>query len=209
MDTPFMTAIAHGLAGTGLAGMGLAGTGLSGTGVRVVRFEFPFMAARRRGQRPPPDRMPVLQATFRTVVAELRASHPSLTIFIGGKSMGGRVAAMIADEMAIAGVVVLGYPFHPTGKPGLNAARTGVVAHITTPLLICQGERDPLGNRAFVESLPLSPTVQLNWLPDGDHSFKPRQAGGKPRQASGISETANWQAAIVAARAFMTGAAHA
>src|SRR5438552_8708565 len=93
MDTPFMTTVAR---------------GLGERGVRVVRFEFPYMAARRTGgKRGAPDRPPVLLASFREVVAQLGGGG---RVFIGGKSMGGRIATMIADELSVPGVVCFGYP---------------------------------------------------------------------------------------------------
>jgi len=181
MDTPFMAAMADGLAEAG---------------VRVVRFEFPFMAARRQGRKPPPDRLPVLQACFRAVVAEVRDRFTPARLVIGGKSMGGRVAALVADETGVAGVMALGYPFHPSGKPGRAEGRTGVVERLQTPMLICQGERDGFGNRGFVDALPLSPSVRLHWIPDGDHSLV-------PRKASGLSAAETWRTAVSAMVAFV------
>src|SRR5262245_20483467 len=103
MDHSFMNAVAR---------------GVGERGIRVVRFEFPYMAARRTGPERKrrggaPDRQPVLLQTWRDVVAEL--GGPDLVI--GGKSMGGRMATMIADELRVRGVAVLGYPFHPPGQP--------------------------------------------------------------------------------------------
>src|SRR5258706_4950596 len=100
MDTPFMTKVAG---------------GLGECGIRWVRFEFPYMAARRTGgKRGAPDRPPVLLGTFREVVSQLGGGD---RVFIGGKSMGGRIATMVADELGVRGVVCFGYPFHPPGKP--------------------------------------------------------------------------------------------
>jgi hypothetical protein len=141
MDTPFMNCFAGGLANRGF---------------RVARFEFPYMAARRRsGKRSPPDREGVLLDTWRTVIEEL--GHARLVI--GGKSMGGRMASMVADEGQVAGLVCLGYPFHPAGYD-------------------------------------LSPSIQLHWLTDGDHDFK-------PRRASGQSQEGNWAEAIDAIEQFI------
>ncbi len=104
MDTPFMTAMAEGLAARGL---------------RVVRFEFAYMAGRRSGgpKRPPP-KVELLQEEFRTAIEAIACGGP---LFIGGKSMGGRVASLIADDLwvqnRIRGLVCLGYPFHPPNKP--------------------------------------------------------------------------------------------
>ncbi|GMU39217.1 MAG: alpha/beta hydrolase [Chloroflexota bacterium] len=159
MDTPFMDAIA---------------TGVAASGIRVVRFEFPYMAARREGRRPPPDREPVLRRSWEDVAGAL--GRPERLV-IGGKSMGGRIASMVADGLGVAGLVCLGYPFHPTGRPGV--LRVAHLEALRTPALIVQGERDPMGTRAEVEGYRLSTAIRLHWLADGDHSFKPRKASGE------------------------------
>ncbi|HEX9986592.1 MAG TPA: alpha/beta fold hydrolase [Thermoanaerobaculia bacterium] len=175
MDTPFMTKFAR---------------GLGENGIRVIRFEFPYMAARRTtGKRGAPDRQPVLLEHFRKVVADA-GGRP----FIGGKSMGGRMASMVADELNVAGLICLGYPFHPPGKP--EQLRTAHLAALRTPSLIVQGERDPLGTRPEVEGYSLSPAIRLEWLKDGDHSFK-------PRVQSGTSEVTNLAEGIKVVTAFI------
>ena len=99
MDSPFMAFFAEGLAANGL---------------RVVRFEFPYMAQRRTtGKQRPPDREPVLRDTLLAVIEQFGAKN----LVIGGKSMGARIASLVADEAGVAGLVCLGYPFHPTGRP--------------------------------------------------------------------------------------------
>jgi hypothetical protein len=95
---------------------------------------------------------------------------------IGGKSMGGRMASLVADETGVRGLVCLGYPFHPPGQPEMT--RTAHLAGLRTPTLIVQGTRDSLGSSADVEGYQLSPQIRIVWLPDGDHSFKPRAASG-------------------------------
>jgi predicted alpha/beta-hydrolase family hydrolase len=172
MDSPFMESVTHGLADRGL---------------RVARFEFPYMAKRRReGTKKPPDRAPVLLETWRAVIGRLDRER----LVVGGKSMGGRIASVIAatleDEGApVAGVACLGYPFHPPGKP--ERLRTEHLETIRTPTLILQGERDPFGKRDEVEGYALSNAVRLHWLPDGDHGFKPRKASGRS-EAENIAE---------------------
>ncbi|MFN0144980.1 MAG: alpha/beta fold hydrolase [Dehalococcoidia bacterium] len=162
MDSPFMEAFAEGLAAAG---------------VRVVRFEFPYMAGRRTGGRRPPDREPVLLQTWRDVVAEL-GGGPRLAI--GGKSMGGRMASMVADELGVRALVCLGYPFHAPGRmPGTRIAH---LAALRTPALIVQGTRDSFGKPDEVGDYPLSPSVQVHWLEDGDHDFKPRAASGRTQR---------------------------
>ena len=169
MDTPFMDYFANALADRGF---------------RVARFEFPYMAAKRRtGKGKPPDREPVLRETWLKVVEKL--GHEGLVI--GGKSMGGRIASLIADETGVTGLICLGYPFHPVGKP--NNLRVEHLRTIKTPALIVQGERDSFGTREEVAKYKLSPTVKVEWITDGDHSLKPRKSSGK-------TEAENWQTAL-------------
>jgi len=166
---------------------------LGGEGIRVVRFEFPYMHARREGRRPPPDREPVLLATWRSVIAALGGAE---RLVIGGKSMGGRMASRVADEMGVRGLVCLGYPFHPPGQP--EKTRTAHLADLRTPTLIVQGTRDTLGSREDVEGYTLSPQIHLVWLEDGDHSFK-------PRASSGHTERQHMASAVAAVAAFIHG----
>jgi predicted alpha/beta-hydrolase family hydrolase len=143
--------------------------------LRVARFEFGYMAARRDGQRRPPPRAEALMPEFRAAVAAL---GPVDRLIIGGKSMGGRVASMLADDLfaegRIAGLLCLGYPFHPPGKP--EALRTAHLVALEAPALICQGTRDPFGTRAEVSAYALSDAIDILWLEDGDHDLKPRKA---------------------------------
>lgn len=168
MDSPFMVDIA--------ARLGAAG-------IRVVRFEFPYMAKRRTSERkPPPDREPKLREAFWAAIASVRADHPDAALFIGGKSMGGRIASMIADEAAehghsIAGVICLGYPFHPPGKP--EKMRTAHLEAMRTPCLIVQGTRDTFGTPGDVASYTLSNAIRLHWIESGDHSLKPLKSSGR------------------------------
>lgn len=169
MDSEFLEVFAEGLAANGL---------------RVARFEFPYMAKRRiDGKRRPPDRMDVLLAAYRHIVCATQAD----TLIVGGKSMGGRVASMIADDLEAAGLVCLGYPFHPPGKP--EKLRTQHLQNLITPSLFLQGERDPLGTRGEIENYGLSHSITIKYLPDGDHDLKPRKASGRTRDE-------NWREAI-------------
>lgn len=169
MDSDFMNFVAAGLAGGGL---------------RVARFEFPYMVKRRAdGKRRPPDRAPVLLETYLQVAADLGPGN----LIIGGKSMGGRIASMVADEAGVAGLVCLGYPFHPPGKP--EKLRTEHLAGLKTPALILQGERDPFGRREEVGGYGLSRSIAVDFLPDGDHDLKPRKKSGRTREE-------NWQDAV-------------
>ncbi|HEX2641915.1 MAG TPA: alpha/beta family hydrolase [Thermoanaerobaculia bacterium] len=182
-DGPVL-ALAHG-AGAPMdsASMEAVARGLGERGVRVARFEFPYMRARREGgRRRPPDREPVLRQTWLDVIAALGGGKD---LVIGGKSMGGRFASMVADEAEARGLVCLGYPFHPPGKP--RQLRVAHLENLRTPALIVQGTRDPFGSREEVEGYRLSPGIRLFWSEDGDHSFKPRASTGRT-EAGNVAE---------------------
>jgi predicted alpha/beta-hydrolase family hydrolase len=161
------------------ASMTAAAKALAGAGFRVARFEFAYMAARREGQRKPPPRGESLTPEYRAAVEALIAEgHQAGPLIIGGKSMGGRVASMVADELfaagRIAGLLCLGYPFHPPAKP--TQLRTAHLEGLRTPALICQGTRDEFGTRDEVAGYRLSDRIELLWLEDGDHDLKPRKS---------------------------------
>lgn len=181
MDTPFMTRVAR---------------DLGARGVRVVRFEFPYMAARREGgKRGAPDRPPVLLDSFRRVVEEHGGGSK---VFVGGKSMGGRIASMVADELGVRGLICLGYPFHPPGKP--EQLRTAHLTSLRSPALIIQGTRDQFGTQDQVSAYELSESIRIEWLTDGDHSFK-------PRAGSGVTERQNLERAVGLMEEFLNASA--
>lgn len=187
MDSSFMSAFADGLPARA-AGVG---------GLRVARFEFPYMSkARQEGARRPPDREPVLLDAWRHVIAALAAECPRKRLLIGGKSLGGRMATLLADEQGVAGVVCLGYPFHPPGKP--QQLRIAYLQTLRTPVLICQGSRDVFGNAREVGAYRLAAAVRLVWIEDGDHSLKPRPSSGR-------SPLRNWEEAMSAVIEFIAG----
>lgn len=175
---------------------------IAGHGIRVARFEFGYMAARRdgSGNRPPPSPANRLIGDYVGAIGGVERSGP---LFIGGKSLGGRMASMIADkqfkEGGIAGLVCLGYPFHPPGQP--EKLRTDHLEKLSCPTLICQGERDPFGTREEVANYPLSANIAIEWLTDGDHDLK-------PRKASGATFDGNLDIAAKAVANFMLGAVH-
>lgn len=176
MDSPFLAYFAEGLAAAGF---------------RVIRFEFPYMALRRsQGRRRPPDRLSTLVETWREVICHL----PRDRLAIGGKSLGGRIASLVADEARVRALFCLGYPFHPPGRP--EQLRTEHLNQLVTPTLIVQGSRDPFGNREEFRTLPLSPAIQFHWLADGDHSFTPRKQSGR-------SEAQSWSEARTALVGFL------
>jgi predicted alpha/beta-hydrolase family hydrolase len=162
MDSASMTASARALTASGL--------------IRVARFEFDYMASRRTaaGRKPPP-RAEKLKSEYLSAIDALDAKGP---LIIGGKSMGGRVASMVADDLylsgRIAGLLCLGYPFHPLGKP--DQLRTEHLKSLKAPTLIAQGTRDPFGTRDEVSTYHLSKNIEILWLEDGDHDFRPRKS---------------------------------
>lgn len=166
---------------------------LVGQGIAVCRFEFPYMAQRRHtGKKRPPNREAELLACWRQLVAQ-QASY-QLPLFIGGKSMGGRMAAMVANELPVKGVVCLGYPFHPPAKP--EKLRLVPLQTAEKPVLIVQGSRDKLGSREEVSTYDLPTNVAIHWLEDGDHDLK-------PRVRSGFTQQQHCQSAARLAAAFM------
>jgi predicted alpha/beta-hydrolase family hydrolase len=169
MDSPFMEVIAGAIASKG---------------IDVLRFEFPYMYERRlSGKKRPPNTQKALLEAWHEILKTYRSDKPC---FIGGKSMGGRMASLMADEAQVDGLICMGYPFHPPGKP--DKLRTDHLADLKTPTLILQGSRDTMGSAEEVPGYDLGQSIEISWLADGDHSFK-------PRKASGYSEAQHWQTA--------------
>jgi predicted alpha/beta-hydrolase family hydrolase len=172
-DSPFMARIAEEIAARGIA---------------VSRFDFAYMAARAAtGKRRPPPRADTLTGEYTGAVEALAAELPAGTrIFIGGKSMGGRVASLVADKLhtenRIAGLVCLGYPFHPPAKP--EQLRTAHLAALACPALIVQGTRDPFGGEDEVAGYELAPSIRVAWIGDGDHDLGPRGGSGYTRKGN-------------------------
>ena len=161
MDSPFMDDMAQRLAARGVA---------------VVRFEFAYMAARREdGRRRPPNPQRQLLACWREIHALVRQQVTG-RLAIGGKSMGGRMASLLADELGVDALVCLGYPFHAVGKA--DKPRVAHLADLKTPTLIVQGERDPMGDRHTVAGYSLSDAIRVHWLAAADHDLKPLKASG-------------------------------
>ncbi len=179
MDSPFMNKVARGLAAKGRC---------------VIRFEFAYMHARRTGGgRKGPGLAERLTGEYMSVIE--RAGDPRALV-IGGKSMGGRVASLVADQASVAGLVCLGYPFHPPGQP--DKLRVAHLENMRTPALIVQGTRDAFGGREEVAGYRLSPSIRLEFLEEGDHSYKP------PRGAA-QSEAQLIERAIEAVDSFIAG----
>lgn len=180
MDSPFMDDIAQRLAARGIA---------------VARFEFPYMAARREdGRRRPPNPQARLLECWREVYALVRQQVAG-PLAIGGKSMGGRMASLLADELGADALVCLGYPFHAVGKA--DKPRVAHLADLKTPTLIVQGERDAMGDRLTVAGYSLSDAIRVQWLVAGDHDLKPLKASGFSHEQH-LDEAADSVAAFLA-----------
>ena len=154
---PFMTATAKGLAARHIS---------------VVTFDFPYMRERRHV----PDKAPVLEAAFRDVINSAREWSETKDVFIGGKSMGGRMATHLGAQGldGLLGIVALGYPLHPPGRP--DKPRTEHLPSIRVPVLIVQGERDTFGTpdelRPVIATMTANTTLHV--VPGGDHSLAVR-----------------------------------
>lgn len=152
--------------------------------INVLRFNFPYMDKRiLLGKRYPPDRMPKLIECFKQVINDyikLNTKENDLPLFIGGKSMGSRVAATLASDEDISplikGVFCLGYPFHPPKKA--DKLRLEPLQKTRKPIFIAQGERDTLGSQVEIDNYEISTLCQCFFLDDGDHSLKPRVKSG-------------------------------
>jgi len=178
MDSPFMQVIAQGVAAAG---------------IKVVRFEFPYMRRRREtGKGGAPDPQPVLMQSWRDTIEKLGGGD---RLVIGGKSLGGRIASMVADEAGARGLVCLGYPFHPPGNA--EKTRTAHLEKMRTRALILQGTRDTFGKPDEVAKYKLARAIRIEWMEDGDHSFKPRVSSGR-------TEADNLRAAIGLVADFVT-----
>jgi len=179
-EKPFAVfVLAHG-AGAGQMSrfMVEAAGGLAGRGVTTATFDFPYVTAGRKV----PDRAPVLERAWRDAIDAARARFGDLPLFIGGKSMGGRIASHVAsqgDAGPLRGLAFLGYPLHPPGKPAQR--RDAHLPAIQEPMLFVQGTKDAFGTAAEIQALlPLLSRATVHEIAGGDHSFK--VPGGKTKQ---------------------------
>ncbi len=162
MDSAFMEKLANALAAEGVA---------------VARFEFAYMAGRRTGgPKKPPPRADRLTGEFQTALQTLLRDSGG-PLLLGGKSMGGRVAAMLGGggslPQRVRGICCFGYPFHPTGKPDAEW-RLSPLEESKRPVLVLQGDRDPFGSKVELDAVALPGSVTLTYLEDGNHDFGPR-----------------------------------
>jgi predicted alpha/beta-hydrolase family hydrolase len=162
--------LAHG-AGAGQKSpfMVQAAGGLADRGISAATFDFPYMTGRKRV----PDPAPVLEAAWRDAIAAARDRFDDLALVIGGKSMGGRIASHVAAQAqtGVSGLVFLGYPLHPPGKP--QQRRDAHLPQIAEPMLFVQGSRDAFGTADEIRALlPSLQHARVHEVPGGDHSFK-------------------------------------
>ena len=177
--------LAHG-AGQGMHSlfMSFFHTELARCGFLSVKFNFDYMEARRNV----PDPQPKLQAAFRRVIEEVAEKHRPRHIFAGGKSMGGRVSSYIAKEVeAVRGLVFLGYPLHPPGKP--DQLRDAHLYGIGKPMLFVSGTRDNFATRELLDSVirRIGPLATMVWIEGGDHSL--RIGKSKPNDLGHVVKT--------------------
>ncbi|MGE0448928.1 MAG: alpha/beta family hydrolase [Vicinamibacterales bacterium] len=164
--SPFMTSFARAMAGRG---------------IDTVTFNFLYVEQKRRL----PDRAPVLEACYLAAIAETRRrlAFAGGPLFIGGKSMGGRIATQVAAadaSLQLTGFVLLGYPLHPPGRP--HQRRDAHLPRVQRPMLFVQGSRDAFGTPSELEPIlsSLTPPAALHAVEGGDHSFSlPRTAAGR------------------------------
>ena len=177
-DNPITFIFAHG-AGAGMDHefMQSVAKGLAFKGIRVIRFNFPYMIKRAEdGKRRPPDRAPKLLEAYQDIIEQCDVDK----LVIGGKSMGGRMASHLSEVDKVAAMACLGFPFHPPGKP--EKYKGEHLAELQKPCLILQGERDTFGKREEFIDFDLSDSIRVEFIPDGDHSFKPRKSSGYTEQ---------------------------
>ena len=153
-----------------------AARSLAEAGLRVFRYEFAYMAARRHsGKRPPPTRFEKLQEELAALWQTWPVDGPR---YLGGKSLGSRVSVSMASRLGANGAIALGYPFHPPGKQ--ENVRLAPFQGLSAPVLILQGTRDPFGTPEEVHHYPLPEQVKIHWIPGGTHDLSVRKSDPDP-----------------------------
>ncbi len=143
--------------------------GLNNNGIITFRFEFPYMEKRRSGKNTFPDKLDVLCDFYKKIYFNIKKANPDKNIWLGGKSMGGRVSTLISRSLDIKGVIVFGYPFHPINK--LDKLRLESLQLSGPPILIIQGTRDKFGTITEVKKYKIHKNNTIFWIKDGDHSY--------------------------------------
>ena len=143
--------------------------GLNKNGIITIRFEFPYMSKKRSGKNTFPDKFDMLCEFYNKIYFKIKKTNPDKNIWLGGKSMGGRVSSEISRSLDIKGVIVFGYPFHPINK--LDKIRLESLQLSGPPILIIQGTRDKFGTIAEVKKYKIHKNNTICWIKDGDHSY--------------------------------------
>ena len=143
--------------------------GLNKNGIITIRFEFPYMAKKRLGKNTFPDKFDVMCEFYNKIYFYIKNINPNKNIWLGGKSMGGRVSAVISRSLDIKGVIVFGYPFHPINK--FDKVRLESLQLSGPPILIIQGTRDKFGTIDEVKKYKIHKNNTIYWIKDGDHSY--------------------------------------
>jgi len=150
--------------------------GLNNNGIITFRFEFPYMEKRRSGKNTFPDKLDVLCDFYKKIYFNIKKANPDKNIWLGGKSMGGRVSTLISRSLDIKGVIVFGYPFHPINK--LDKLRLESLQLSGPPILIIQGTRDKFGTITEVKKYKIHKNNTIFWIKDGDHSYNTLKKSG-------------------------------
>jgi uncharacterized protein len=174
-----------------------AAEGLAARGVTAITFDFPYFTAKRSV----PDKAPVLEVSWRAAIAEAREHTGALPLFIGGKSMGGRIASHLAAQGVdgVRGLIFFGYPLHPPGN--LEKRRDAHLPSIGEPMLFVQGSRDAFGTSAEIRALlPRLQHARLDEIEGADHSFKVSGAKKGSAVLPGILDrTVEWIRGVIRA----------
>ncbi len=165
---------------------------LAARAVRVTRFNFAYVEARKKT----PDRQPVLETTYAAVLEHVRREERPQRLFLGGKSLGGRIAShVVAGGLAADGLVFLGYPLHPPGRP--DRLRSAHLNEISVPMLFVEGTRDPFCPLETLEKVRADFTapVEIAVIDGGDHSLRTRKSSGRSTEEAwgeAVEQVADW-----------------